>query len=179
MNSLINSISAHFGALVVVPGTGFALQSRGAGFTMEESHPNRVAPDKRPFHTIIPAFVSKHGQPWLSFGVMGGPMQPQGHVQVLLNMVEFEMDVQQACEAANIISSQMQSSFGEHVANPGRLTLNRSVAEEVRKQLEAMGYEIRVRNKTSGPLTAIWFDWKNGTMWGGASDYGDDYGIAW
>jgi len=99
MVSFINSIFSHFGARVVVPGTGVALQNRGAGFTMEQGHPNRIAPGKRPLHTIIPAFVTRGGEPWLSFGVMGGSMQPQGHVQVLLNMVEFGMDPQEAIDA--------------------------------------------------------------------------------
>ena len=92
MISFINSIYGYFGSRVVVPGTGLVLQNRGAGFTLEEGHPNQIAPNKRPLHTIIPAFVTKDREPWLSYGVMGGSMQPQGHVQVLLNMVEFGMD---------------------------------------------------------------------------------------
>lgn len=100
MISFINSIYYYFGSAVVVPGTGLALQNRGAGFTLEEGHPNRIAPNKRPFHTIIPAFVTRGGEPWLSYGVMGGSMQPQGHVQVLLNLVEFGMDPQEAIDAA-------------------------------------------------------------------------------
>ena len=99
MISFINSIFGHFGARVVVPGTGVMLQNRGAGFTIEEGHPNRIAPRKRPLHTIIPGFVTRDGRPWLSFGVMGGSMQPQGQVQVLLNMTEFGMDPQEAIDA--------------------------------------------------------------------------------
>jgi len=102
MVSFINSISGYFGSGVVVPGTGFALQNRGAGFTLEPGHPNRLAPGKRPFHTIIPAFVTRAGEPWLAFGVMGGPMQPQGHVQVLLNLLAFGMDVQEAIDAPRL-----------------------------------------------------------------------------
>ena len=100
MVSFICSIFGYFGSGVVVPGTGFALQNRGAGFTAEEGHPNRVGPAKRPFHTIIPAFVTKDAKPWMAYGVMGGPMQPQGHVQVLLNVLEFGMDPQEAIDAA-------------------------------------------------------------------------------
>lgn len=99
MVSFIGSIFEYFGSGVVVPGTGFALQNRGAGFTLESGHPNRLAPGKRPFHTIIPALVTRDGQPWLSYGVMGGAMQPQGHVQVLLNLLEFGMDLQEAVDA--------------------------------------------------------------------------------
>ena len=99
MVSFINSIYMYFGARMVVPGTGFALQNRGAGFTLEAGHSNRLGPGKRPLHTIIPAFVTRDGRPWLSYGVMGGTMQPQGHVQVLLNLLEHEMDLQEAVDA--------------------------------------------------------------------------------
>ncbi|MCY3705010.1 MAG: gamma-glutamyltransferase family protein [Gammaproteobacteria bacterium] len=99
MVSFINSLYEGFGSGVVIPGTGFALQNRGACFTFEEGHPNQVAPRKKPLHTIIPAFVTHGGEPWLAFGVMGGSMQPQGHVQVLLNLLVFGMDLQAAIEA--------------------------------------------------------------------------------
>ena len=100
MISFINSIYGYFGSRTVIPGTGLMLQNRGSGFTMEEGHPNQIAPNKRPFHTIIPAFVTKDGEPYMSYGVMGGSMQPQGHVQVMLNVVEFDMDPQEAIDAA-------------------------------------------------------------------------------
>lgn len=104
MVSFINSLYEAFGSGIVVPGTGFALQDRGAGFTMTEGLPNTVAPNKRPFHTLIPGFVTRPGpdgrqEPWLAFGVMGGAIQPQGHVQVLLNLLEFGMDLQEAIDA--------------------------------------------------------------------------------
>lgn len=100
MVSFINSIYSAFGSGVVIPGTGFALQNRGAGFVIEDGHPNQVAPRKRPFHTIIPGFVTKQGKPCMAFGLMGGSMQPQGHVQLLLNMMVFGMDPQEAVDAA-------------------------------------------------------------------------------
>lgn len=131
MISFINSIYGYFGSRVVVPGTGLVLQNRGSGFTMEEGHPNRIAPNKRPFHTIIPAFVTKDDEPWLSFGVMGGSMQPQGHVQVMLNMVEFGMDPQEAIDAARF----------RHF-NATRVAIE-NLDPEVASALEAMGHELR------------------------------------
>ncbi len=131
MISFINSIFGYFGARVVIPGTGVMLQNRGAGFTMEEGHPNRIAPDKRPLHTTIPAFATRNGEPWLAFGVMGGSMQPQGHVQVLLNMIEFGMDPQEAIDAA-----RFRHLSGVSVAIEN---LDPAVAAE----LEALGHELR------------------------------------
>jgi gamma-glutamyltranspeptidase/glutathione hydrolase len=89
------------------------------------------------------------------------------------------MNVQEACEAANIVSYQMQSSFGEHVSSPGRLRLNEKVSQKIRDNLANMDYKLDYRKYTSGPITAIYYDWKHGTFWGGASNFGEDYGIAW
>ena len=130
MISFINSLYGSFGSGVVVPGTGLVLQNRGAGFTMEGGHPNQIGPGKRPFHTIIPAFVSKNGKPWLSFGVMGGAMQPQGHVQVVLNMIEFGMDPQEAIDAARF----------RHVS--GATVAIEKLDLGVAAGLEALGHEL-------------------------------------
>jgi gamma-glutamyltranspeptidase/glutathione hydrolase len=147
MVSFINSIYDEFGSGVVVPGTGFALHDRGAGFTLEEGVANTVAPRKRPFHTIIPAFVTKTTrntgvlrdaegeEPWLSFGVMGGSMQPQGHVQVLLNLLVFGMDLQQAADAPRF----------RHLAGR-RVALESPIREDVRRALAALGHEIADEN---------------------------------
>ena len=136
MISFINSIYWEFGSGVVVPGTGFALQNRGAGFTMELGLPNTVGPGKRPFHTIIPAFVTRplpNGgeEPWLSFGVMGGSIQPQGHTQVLLNLLLFDMDLQDAIDAPRF----------RHLSERG-VALELPISDEVRAALAAMGHEI-------------------------------------
>ena len=98
--SLIYSVFSAFGSGLVVPGTGITLQNRGTGFSLEPGHPNELAPKKRALHTNMPGMVFKDRKPWLSYGVMGGDMQPQGHTQVLLNMIEFGMNVQEAGEMA-------------------------------------------------------------------------------
>ena len=131
MISFINSLFGHFGSGVVIPGTGFTLQNRGCGFTLEDGHPNQAAPGKRPFHTLIPGFVTKAGAPWMSFGVMGGSMQPQGHTQMLLNILVFGMDLQEAIDAA-----RLRHLGGYRVAIEG------PVGEDVRAELAAMGHEI-------------------------------------
>ena len=131
MISFINSIYGYFGSRVVIPGTGVVLQNRGSGFTMEEGHPNRIAANKRPFHTIIPAFATKDGAPWLSFGVMGGSMQPQGHVQVMLNLIEYGMDPQEAIDAA-----RFRHFSGTSVAIE-------KLDPEIGSALEAMGHTLR------------------------------------
>ena len=143
MVSFINSVYDYFGSGVVVPGTGILLHDRGVGFTMEEGRANTVAPKKRPFHTIIPAFVTKTtrangvtrdasgDEPYLAFGVMGGAMQPQGHVQVLLNILLFGMDVQQASDAARF----------RHMSGR-RVAIEAPVGDAVRGALKAMGHDI-------------------------------------
>jgi gamma-glutamyltranspeptidase/glutathione hydrolase len=136
MISFINSIYWEFGSGVVVPGTGFALQNRGAGFSMELGLPNTVGPGKRPFHTIIPAFVTRPlpsggEEPWLSFGVMGGSIQPQGHTQVLLNLLLFDMDLQDAIDAPRF----------RHLSEQ-RVALEAPISATVRAALTAMGHEI-------------------------------------
>ncbi|MBI4662038.1 MAG: gamma-glutamyltransferase [Verrucomicrobia bacterium] len=161
--------------------TGIGLSQRMQSFVVDEAdNPfNVVAPGKRPRVTLTPSIALKGGKPFLCFSVQGGDTQDQNLLQFFLNVVEFGMDVQEACEAANITSYQMRSSFGNHTAQPGRLTLNELVPPWVRRELQRMGYRLEFAKKTSGPITAIYFDHEHGTMWGGASDDGEDYGIAW
>ncbi len=130
MVSFINSVYSSFGSGIVIPGLGFALQNRGAGFTLEDGHPNQVAPRKRPFHTIIPGFVTQDGEPVMAFGVMGGSMQPQGHTQLLINMLIFGMDPQEAVDAARF----------RHLS--GRRVAIERVSDEVAAELESRGHEI-------------------------------------
>ena len=161
--------------------TGIGMSQRAQSFVLDESmNPyNVIAPGKRPRATLTPSIAIKEGNPFLSFSIQGGDTQDQNCLQFFLNVVEFGMNVQEACEAANITSYQMQSSFGDHEAVPGRLTLRSDVPVWVRRKLESMGYQLRFSTKTSGPMNAVFFDREHGTFWGGASDYGEDYGIAW
>ena len=166
---------------VIAGDTGIGLSQRMQSFVLDERlNPyNLVEPGKRPRATLTPGMALKDGEPYLSFAVQGGDTQDQNLLQWLLNVVEFGMDVQQAAEAANITSYQMQSSFGAHVSEPGRLVVRDDVPAWVRAELAKMGYRVETQRRTSGPITAIVFDREHGTLWGGASDFGEDYGIAW
>ncbi|MEE8307559.1 MAG: gamma-glutamyltransferase, partial [Gammaproteobacteria bacterium] len=161
--------------------TGVGLSQRMQSFDMaQERNPyNVMVPGKRPRATLSPGMALRDGKPFLSFAVQGGDSQDQNLLQFFLNVVEFGMDVQQAAEAANINSYQMHSSFGAKRTEPGRLVLRADTPIRVQSELGRMGYAIEVWDKTSGPITAIHFDQAQGTLWGAASDYGDDYGIAW
>ena len=166
---------------VIAGATGIGMSQRMQSFvTDQRENPfNVVAPGKRPRVTLTPSLALKDGKPFLSFAVQGGDTQDQNLLQFFLNVVEFGMNVQEAAEAANVTSYQMRSSFGDHESRPGRLTLNESLPDWVRKELRAMGYTLDFDRLTSGPINGIWFDRKHGTMWGGSSNHGEDYGVAW
>ena len=161
--------------------TGIGMSQRMQSFVLDPSQNpyNVLEPGKRPRATLTPSMVLKNGEPYVSFAVQGGDAQDQNSIQFFLNMVEFDMNVQQAVEAANFLSYQMRNSFGAHEIKPGRLTLNESVPPWVRKKLKSMGYVLDYSPRTSGPLNAIYFDKEHGTMWGGSSNHGEDYGIGW
>ena len=161
--------------------TGIGLSQRMQSFVLDRRlNPyNVVQPGQRPRATLTPGMALRDGKPYLSFAVQGGDTQDQNLLQFFLNFVEFGMNVQEAAEAANIVSYQMQSSFGAHGAEPGRLVLRDDVPAWVAEDLRKKGYRVEFRERTSGPITAIYFDREHGTLWGGASDYGEDYGIAW
>ncbi|MEM8932419.1 MAG: gamma-glutamyltransferase [Acidobacteriota bacterium] len=161
--------------------TGIGLSQRMQSFVLDEQlNPyNLVEPGKRPRATLTPGMALKDGEPYLSFSVQGGDSQDQNLLQWFLNVVEWGMNAQEAAEAANLTSYQMQSSFGAHKAEPGRLRVRDDTPPWVLQRLAAMGYDVETRQRTSGPITAIVFDPEHGTMWGGASDFGEDYGIAW
>ncbi|MFO7763129.1 MAG: gamma-glutamyltransferase [Wenzhouxiangellaceae bacterium] len=163
--------------------SGIGLSQRMQSFVLDAAlNPyNVVAPGKRPRVTLTPSLAIRDGKPLMAFSVQGGDTQDQNLLQFFLNMVEWDMNVQQAAEGkGNVMSYQMQSSFGAHQAEPGRIQLPEDhVTPYSVEQLEQMGYDVEVVDRVYNPTQAIWFDWENGTMQGGASDYGEDYGIAW
>ena len=166
---------------VIAGKTGIGLSQRGQSFVLsEEENPyNVIAPGKRPRATLTPAMALKNGKPYLSFAVQGGDTQDQNLLQFFLNIVEFDMNIQEASEAANINSYQMYSSFGDHNKETGRLIVQEQTPPWVMKELKEMGYKVQKRAITSGPINAIYFDWEHGSFWGGSSHHGEDYGIAW
>ena len=166
---------------VIAGETGVGLSQRMQSFVLRKSENpfNVVEPGKRPRATLTPSLALKDGKPFLSFAVQGGDSQDQNLLQFFLNMVEFGMNVQEAVEAANMNSFQLRGSFGEHENSPGRMMIHASTPPWTRKALREMGYDLQVRDRTSGPINAIYFDWENGSMWGGSSNYGEDYGIGW
>lgn len=166
---------------VIAGNTGIGMSQRAQSFVVNEVDGpyNVVEPGKRPRATLTPGMALKDGRPYLSFAVQGGDSQDQNLVQFFLNVVEFDMNVQQAVEAANMNSMQLRGSFGEHATNPGGLLLQSATPPWVQDELRSMGYELRLSERTSGPINAIFFDWEHGSFWGGSSNHGDDYGVVW
>jgi len=161
--------------------TGIGLSQRMQSFVLDPAlNPyNLLEPAKRPRVTLTPSLAFKDGQPWLAFAVQGGDSQDQNLLQFFLNVVEFGMTPQEAAEAANFNSFQMRSSFDKHESQPGRIVLNESIPQWVRRELVQRGYKPEFEARTSGPINAILLDHAHGTMWGGSSNHGEDYGIAW
>lgn len=166
---------------VIAGRTGVGLSQRAQSFVLDAADGpfNVIEPGKRPRVTLTPSMALKDGKPYLCFSVQGGDSQDQNLLQFFLNTVEFGFNVQRATEAPNINSFQMRSSFGAHEIRPGRILLANSTPQSVRDELIKMGYTLTFEERTSGPITAIYFDQAHKSMWGGASTHGDDYGIAW
>ena len=166
---------------VIAGHTGIGLSQRAQSFVTDAKDGpfNVIAPGKHPRVTLTPTLALKDGQPFLSFAVQGGDSQDQNLLQFFLNVVEFGMTVQQAVEAPNLNSYQMRSSFGAHESRPGRMEVATSLPESTRAALRRMGYTLEFAERTSGPINAILFDRAHGTMWGGSSNHGEDYGIGW
>jgi gamma-glutamyltranspeptidase/glutathione hydrolase len=165
MVSLIQSNYRGMGSGMTPDGLGFVLQDRGEMFSLEEGHFNQFEGGKRPFHTIIPAFVTKGGLPWMSFGLMGGAMQPQGHAQIVINMIDFEMDIQAAGDAPRIHHTGSSEPTGEVMINGGILNLETGYSYETIRQLMRMGHEIQYANGPYGGYQAI-HRAPNGVYWG-------------
>ncbi|MDT8321326.1 MAG: gamma-glutamyltransferase [Xanthomonadales bacterium] len=162
--------------------SGIGLSQRMQSFVLDEAlNPfNVVAPGKRPRVTLTPSLAMKDDRPLMAFSVQGGDTQDQNLLQFFLNMVEFGMDVQQAADGrSHFLSFQMQSSFGAHQAEPGRIQVSDRLLPYTIGQLRKMDYEVEVVERTYNPTTAIWFDHETGTMQGAASDFGEDYGVGW
>ena len=166
--------------------TGVGMSQRLQSFVLDSSiNPfNVIEPGKRPRVTLTPTLALKDGKPFLSWAVQGGDTQDQNLLQCFLNMVEFGMTVQQACEAANINTNQLWLSLGgtkmsDRIPRPGEILVSNTTKDEVKNELTKMGYKVTTGNRTSGPINAIYFDWKHGSFWGGSSNNGEDYGIGW
>jgi gamma-glutamyltranspeptidase / glutathione hydrolase len=165
--SLIQSIFDSFGAGIVAGETGIALHNRGSLFSLQAGHPNVLAPGKRPLHTLVPAMVMKDNRPWLSFGVMGGDMQPQGHVQVLLNLIEFGMNIQEAGEAARFRHSD------------AGLAVESAIGTDARGGLEKRGHKVITRDGVFGGFQGILIDPRTGVMMGGSDPRKDGLAIGY
>ncbi|MEO8475304.1 MAG: gamma-glutamyltransferase [Chryseolinea sp.] len=163
--------------------TGVGMSQRMQSFVTDPKlNPfNVVAPGKQPRVTLTPTLAMKDGKPFLSFAVQGGDSQDQNLLQFFLNMVEFGMNVQEAAEAPNFNTYQMYMSLGgeDRKPKPGAILLQTGTSEWIRKELFNMGYKLSFDERTSGPINAIYFDWQHGSMWGGSSNHGEDYGIGW
>lgn len=161
--------------------TGVGLSQRMQSFVLDaaENPFNVVEPGKRPRVTLTPSMALKDGKPFLAFAKQAGDEQDQLLLQFFLNMVEFNMTVQEACEAPSFKTYQMYSSFGDHEKKPGSLVLNEQMPSWTRNDLLNMGYKLEYQPRTSGPINAIFLDWKHGTLWGGSSNHGEDYGLGW
>ncbi|HAX93779.1 MAG TPA: gamma-glutamyltransferase, partial [Bacteroidales bacterium] len=169
MVSLIQSNYRGMGSGMCPTGLGFILQDRGEMFSLDPGHANAYAPGKRPFHTIIPGFITKNGKPYISFGVMGGDMQPQGHVQVIVNLVDFKMNLQEAGDAPRIYHTGSSEPTGQVMTDGGILYLESGVRWEEIRQLLSMGHNVQWNLGSYGGYQAIMWDEKN-KVWYGASE---------
>jgi gamma-glutamyltranspeptidase/glutathione hydrolase len=170
MVSLIQSIYSEFASGMVPDGLGFVLQNRGAQFNVQDrNHANAIAPGKRPFHTIIPAFITKEGKPFVSFGLMGGSVQPQGHAQIVVNVVDFGMNLQEAGDAPRMRHSGSSQPTGSVMMEGGTLNLESGFEPEVFRELRKMGHRISFAVGIYGGYQAIGIDLEK-RVYSGASE---------
>jgi gamma-glutamyltranspeptidase/glutathione hydrolase len=176
MVALIQSNYTGFGSGYVIPELGFGLQDRGALFSLKAGHPNVLAPGKRPFHTIIPAFLGKNGVPDMAFGVMGGDMQPQGHAQIVVNLVDFGMNLQEAGDAPRFYHTDDTEPTGTVMTNGGALSLESGIPQDVRQALIRRGHKLTESNGiVFGGYQAIRRDPKTGVYFGATESRKDGF----
>jgi gamma-glutamyltranspeptidase/glutathione hydrolase len=173
MVSLIQSNYRGMGCGVCPEGLGFGLQDRGELFNLKEGEANTYAPGKRPFHTIIPAFATKDGRPWLSFGVMGGGTQPQAHAQIIVNLVDFGMNLQEAGDAPRILHVGSSEPTGQTMTDGGVVSLESGIPYEVHRDLTEMGHRLRINVGSFGGYQAIMFDPEQGVYYGASESRKD------
>ena len=173
MVSLIQSNYRGMGSGMVPPGLGFMLQDRGELFSLEEGHFNVYEPRKRPFHTIIPAFITKDGSPWVSFGLMGGAMQPQGHAQIVMNLIDFKMNLQEAGDAPRIRHSSDEQPTGGKMTDGGKIYLESGFNYESIRKLMKFGHEVGFDLGSFGGYQAIQVDKKNKVYYGASESRKD------
>jgi gamma-glutamyltranspeptidase/glutathione hydrolase len=173
MVSLIQSNYRGMGSGMVPPGLGFMLQDRGELFSLEEGHYNLYEPEKRPFHTIIPAFITKDKKPYVSFGLMGGAMQPQGHAQIVINLIDFEMNLQEAGDAPRIRHVSNQQPTGGTMLDGGELSLESGFDYKEIRKLQKYGHKIIFSLGSFGGYQAIMFDEKLGVFFGASESRKD------
>ncbi|WP_440054278.1 gamma-glutamyltransferase [Pseudoalteromonas sp. T1lg65] len=175
MVSLIQSNYRGMGSGMTPEKLGFVLQNRGELFSLEKGHYNAYAPGKRPFHTIIPAFVTKDGKPWMSFGVMGGATQPQMHAQILINMIDFGMNLQEAGDAPRILHTGSSQPTGEKMLDGGYVSLESGFPMETRRELIKKGHVLRDAVGPYGGYQAILKDLKTGVYFGASETRKDGH----
>jgi len=175
MVSLIQSNYRGMGSGMVPPGLGFMLQDRGELFSLEEGHMNVVAPSKRPFHTIIPAFITKDGKPWISFGLMGGAMQPQGHAQIVMNLIDFGMNLQEAGDAPRIQHAGSTEPTGGKMTDGGWVQLESGIPYEVVRGLMGRRHRVRYDRGGYGGYQAIMWDSEAKVYYGASESRKDGY----
>ena len=176
--SFIQSNFHSFGSLVVPGDVGFAMQNRGQLFALDDTHLNRLQPHKRPFHTIIPAFITKDGKPYFCFGVMGGDMQPQGHVQIVMNLIDFGMNVQAAGDAPRVSHAGSATPTGLPAEGSGIVSVEAGVSDEVVEALKAKGHKV-IRARGYGGYQGILIDWENGVLHGATESRKDGAAVGY
>jgi gamma-glutamyltranspeptidase/glutathione hydrolase len=179
MVSFIQSIYSAFGSGICPDGVGFAMQNRGQAFSLDPGHKNRLEPKKRPFHTIIPAFLTRAGAPVMAFGVMGGDVQPQGHAQVLMNILDFDLSVQQATDVPRVIHDGSSAPWGGVMTDGGEVVVEPGLDPRVLEGLAARGHRVKNANETLGGYQAIWREEDPRRYFGGSDPRKDGQAIGY